>query len=354
MTGSEWFTSRRGGLNRYFEELFTALRGLEPSTQASAFGTQPLGGHTWGSPDRNLLMRIASSPARPGTSWDVIDQHFALYGRTSPRMSRKALMVTHFHGPWADESAASGHGGPSTAAKKYIESRRYQSADVVITLSNAFKSLVVENYGVPESKVSVVPGGVDVHRFNFSGTAGERGRVLCVRRLEKRMGIEYLIQAWPAILSAAPHATLHIVGDGTQADKLKRLVSATGVESSVRFLGGISDARLEFEYAAAEVTVVPSVQLEGFGLIALESFAQGRPVVATAVGGLPEVVGALDPTMVVAPAHPDALAGRITSALNGNRPDAHTTRRYAEAHSWTTVAQAHLEIYRNHRQTTAR
>jgi hypothetical protein len=159
------------------------------------------------------------------------------------------------------------------------------------------------------------------------------------------MGIHVLLRAWDAVVAAHPDAELRIVGTGSEEHNLRDQAAAGARPSSVTFTGRVSDASLHDEYAAATLTVVPSIGLEGFGLISLESLASGRAPIVTDCGGLPDGVRALDPTLIVPPGDAEALAQRIYSALNGNRPSSDECRRHAESFSWAVAANRHLALY---------
>ncbi|MFL5516929.1 MAG: glycosyltransferase, partial [Gemmatimonadales bacterium] len=117
----------------------------------------------------------------------------------------------------------------------------------------------------------------------------------------------------------------------------------------VRLLGRLSDAQLPLAYRAADMTVVPTVALEGFGLIAVESLAAGTPVLVTPVGGLPEVVAALSPALVLEGTGSAPLADGVLRALGGDLalPSADACREYVRAHfDARTAAGRTAEVYR--------
>ena len=152
------------------------------------------------------------------------------------------------------------------------------------------------------------------------------------------MGLHGLIQAWKLIVSERPDAKLRIAGDGPQRDELEGLVAELGLASTVSFLGRVSDEQLVELYQDSDVTVVPSTSFEGFGLVVLESLACGTPVIATRIGGLPEVLAGLDADLLIPPDDVGALADRLLRALDGGIPDQSTCRAYAEAFSWPRCA----------------
>jgi len=127
---------------------------------------------------------------------------------------------------------------------------------------------------------------------------------------------------------------------------LEALAMRKGIESSVIFLGRVGDETLVDCYRAADVTVVPTTVLEGFGLVVLESLACGRPVVVTDAGGLPESVTGLEPTTIVSPGDPTALAGGLVKCLTDPTatPSPDRCRTYAEAHGWNDVARRHVDV----------
>ena len=105
----------------------------------------------------------------------------------------------------------------------------------------------------------------------------------------------------------------------------------------------MDDVDLVRAYQAADVSVVPSIALEGFGLVALESLACGTPVVVTDCGGLPEAVAGLDASDCAMGR--GSVGRRLTTAARGDLPDGHACRSYAEGFSWSACARANQGVY---------
>jgi glycosyltransferase involved in cell wall biosynthesis len=255
--------------------------------------------------------------------------------------------IIHFQGPWYAESLAAGQAPWKGRIKKAWETGRYRHASHAVVLCEVFAEILHRDFDYPREKISVIPPGVDLSHFRAE-LPSERVRplVVCVRRLERRMGIDTLLEAWPLVLARHPDAELSIFGDGTAREELVKLSTRLNIQSSVRFHGRVSDDELSTGYREARLTVVPTRELEGFGLIALESLAVGRPVVVTNVGGLPDAVKHLDPTLIVPPESPQALANRLIDGLAGVVPSAERCREHAERFSWDIIAARHVELYR--------
>lgn len=345
MSGSEWFGAAAGGLNRYFTDLYAALSSrTDLSVSAAAFGDPPAGGSSWGplgGPTRQRVWTARRDPAAGTAEPLILDRHFALYG---PPRGRHRLVV-HFHGPWAAESRAAGQSSLAVRAKYLVERVRAAGADRFVVLSEHMRELLARDYGVDPTMVAVIAPGVDLDRFRPAAPATEqRPIVLCVRRLEHRMGIDVLLRAWRGVHAAHPGARLVVVGTGTAEASLRAQAETLG--EAVTFTGRIDDEDLAELYRRAALTVVPSVALEGFGLIALESLAVGRAPVVTNCGGLPDSVRGLDPSLIVASADADALTHRLILALDGKVPDVAACRAHAETFSWAVAAERHAALYR--------
>jgi glycosyltransferase involved in cell wall biosynthesis len=281
----------------------------------------------------------------------IVDRHFALYG--PPVFGRRGgtRLVTHFHGPWAAESAMSGESSRSVRAKYLWERARYNRSDLFVVLSNHFRDVLVDDYRAEPERIVVIPPGVDTTRFSRPAAGpdevGDDGPpvVLCVRRLERRMGIDVLLRAWDSVRAEVHDAELVIIGTGGEEGALRQQAGTCAHPSSVTFAGNASDDELAQAYRRASITVVPTRALEGFGLIALESLAAGRAPIVTDVGGLPDSVRGFDESLIVSPDNEQMLGERIVRALKGERPTPDQCRTRAAEFTWSRCVQRHLTAY---------
>jgi glycogen(starch) synthase len=290
---------------------------------------------------------------------DLIVSHFALYAALALDQFGDRPLVVHFQGPWSAESAQEGGNGVSVKAKQWIERRVYGRADRVIVMSRAFADLVIRDFGVAEHRVGLVPGHVDLERFApiitrtearlKLGWATDRPILLSVRRLRHRMGLDRLIAAMLTVVKVVPEALLCIGGTGSIRAALEQQVAEANLEKHIRFLGFVPEADLPIAYRAADLNVVPTLALEGFGLVVAEALASGTPSLVTPVGGLPEVVQPLCPGLVFRSSSVPDLAEGIIAALLGRipLPDDAACRTYACANFATETAMGRIgSVYR--------
>jgi glycosyltransferase involved in cell wall biosynthesis len=140
---------------------------------------------------------------------------------------------------------------------------------------------------------------------------------------------------------------LLVAGEGPQRGELQQRIVRAGLQYSVRLLGRVDDDALVNLYRAADVSIVPTRSIEGFGLVVIEAAACGTPTIVTRVGGLPEAVAGLDPSLAVEAADVPALAARIAQAARaGGLPSRAATRRFAEGHSWRGVVDRNRAVQR--------
>ncbi len=194
-------------------------------------------------------------------------------------------------------------------------------ADRVIAVSPAVRDFIVQRVGIPANKALVIPNGVDVARFASArpidrtawGLPADTPLIGAVMRLDPAKGGETLVRAMAALPHAPRSAHAVIVGDGPQRGAWESLAQALGVRQRIHFVGHQADVPAWL--AACDVFVQPSDR-EGMPNAVLEAMAAGRPVVATAVGGTPDVVVDGETGLLAPRRDPAALAWAIQSLLD--------------------------------------
>ncbi len=266
----------------------------------------------------------------------------------SHRPLRSVPRIMHFHGPWALEGRVQGNSRMRYLAKRFVESRAYREFEVFTADSSAFKSVLQDEFKVPDSQVRVIHPGIDVHAFSAGSKTDARERLgipsgafvfASLRRLEPRMGLDLLIRA----VSQIPDAFLAIGGAGSSRESLEALGSELGIADRVRFLGRLPQESVADIYRAADAAVVPTRALEGFGLVVLEAFACGTPVIASNVGGLPEAMGPWAAEWTCPPEDVPALVDAMTRMMKAP-PLGSDLIAHANSYSWESVARS-VESY---------
>jgi glycosyltransferase involved in cell wall biosynthesis len=338
--GNSWFPKMSGGLNRYVYELTHHLaaqnrvelcgvglpkRELNSSVRLTnlAEPNSPLWQRLWLT--RTQFLKRQSSQV------DAINLHFALYSLPLLNILPNHIPITFtFHGPWALESQRETQNKLSIWLKQWIEQRVYQRCDRFIVLSKAFGDILHQQYYVSWQKIHVIPGGVDTQHFQPHLSQEEariqlnfpqnRKILFTPRRLVHRMGLDKLLLAMIRVKQQVPDVWLAIAGKGPLRDALEKQSNELGLQEHVRFLGFLPDEQLPLAYQAADLTVIPSQALEGFGLVVLESLACGTPVLCTPVGGMPEILSPFSPDLITASTDEQAIGNHLISVFKGNIP----------------------------------
>jgi len=209
----------------------------------------------------------------------------------------------------------------------------YACAHVIIANANAVADRL-RRERVPEGKVAVVQNGLEVGLFAIPRVRRPVRRVVMVANLRPEKGHDVLIDAAPDVLDRFPDARFHVIGGGSEHSRLVDLTRTRGVAHAVSFLGH-SDIIPE-HLAAAEVFVLPS-RTEAMPNALLEAMAAALPVVASAVGGIPEAIEHGRTGLPVPPGEPRALAQALCTLMGdeslaarlGTAARAHVDGRYS-------------------------
>lgn len=205
-----------------------------------------------------------------------------------------------------------------TGPFRFVERLLTRRTSAVIAITEALGRFLVQRVGLPPEKVHVVHYGLDDPPEPWSEgpppTVPEGARVLlAVGRLVGQKGHDVAVAALPAVRAAQPHALLVILGDGPLRDRLVDQASALDIADAVVLPGRAGDVAAWL--ARADVFVHPA-RWEGFGLVLLEAMLAARPVVATKVSSVPEIVADGETGLLVPPDDPAALAEATVRVLN--------------------------------------
>jgi D-inositol-3-phosphate glycosyltransferase len=288
---------------------------------------------------------------------DVVHSHFWMSGRAALAAARPlGLPVVHtFHALGAVKKRYQGPKDTSPPERLAEEQALIAAVDrIVATCSDEVFELV--RLGADGSQLTVVPCGVDTHLFTPRGPAAPRrpgmARIGVVTRLVERKGVGDVVAALPAL----PGVELVVAGGGeaarlsedTEAARLTDIAARLGVSDRVTLLGRVGREQVPALLRSADV-VACAPWYEPFGIVPLEAMACGRPVVASAVGGLIDTVLDGITGIHVLPRRPDKLAEAIGRLLANEalcaRLGAAGAKRARSRYTWSRVADATIDVY---------
>ena len=339
--------TRPGGVQNHVAGLARALRGLGAEAEVLAPADAPTSegvlamGRSIGIPSNGSRVPVALSPAAPSrvrralraARPDLVHIHEPMIPAVSFTALRSATtpLVGTFH-KYADGSGwYRVFGG--------ITRRSLERLDARIAVSDAARRHVSK---VAPGDYEVIPNGVDVAAIAGVGADGRgAGRIAFIGRPERRKGLRVLLRAAER-LPAGTRVDLI----GVSAEQLVALWGGSAPAGVVAH-GRVDDAARDRLLAGADVLAVPSLRSESFGIVLLEGMAAGLPVVASKVGGYPDLLPP-EAGCLVPPGDVDALAGALRSLLGDaavrERMGA-AGRRHAASYDWSTVAASVVEVY---------
>ena len=257
-------------------------------------------------------------------------------------------IVYTFHSSWAEEFKIKSSRWPQILRKMVspllaeVEKRTLHRAAEITVLSEFSQRKLKRLYN---REGVIIPGGVNSERFQPIGKVrpNQTLRLVTLRNLVPRMGLPQLIRAMKLLPS---HIELTIGGQGPLRDELMGLIGSLGLSERVQLAGHVPDDDLSHFYSSANWFVLPTVALEGFGLVILESLSCGTPVLGTRIGAIPELLEKFDPQWIIKEPTPEAIAATILS-VSENPPPSPTQLhdRVSAEFDWKNIAAHYLDLF---------
>jgi len=304
-------------------------------------------------------------------SFDILHAHQIASSEPALSSSFPARRVLSFHASHQLEFEAERlDGAPFTADRslqwghrlkswgiRMLDRRCLDRAERIVVHTDFVLRQVVALRPSARARVRIIPPGLDFDRFAPGdrtaarvrlGIPGDVHLIVAVRRLARRMGIDLLLRAASVLASRGVRFVVAIGGVGPERDALEALQRELGLQQQVRFIGRVPDDELPELLRAADLVVVPSRSMEGFGLSTAEGLACGTPVLATDSGASPEILGPIDPGLLV-----PLDAGEFAARIEGLLADPERRRRLSERsvesvrsrYGWPTVVSRMDEVY---------
>jgi len=274
----------------------------------------------------------------------VAEQPFTMWGLLQAGCRLPRVQICH---SFAFEEYATRHGLDwnlkhrlITAAMRQLEGSVYRSANAALVLSQFMQDRLHTFFHIPQEMVTIAAGGIEVLdvswekrnalRQSLWGSEAALPHVVTLRNLVPRTGVDLLIQAAAIVHVDRPDVRWTIIGTGELLKPLQGLSATLGMQDVITFQGFLVEKKVSQQLLAADVFMLPTRSLEGFGLVTLEANAHGLPVIATPVGANPDVVGWSPMNHIAENPTPDALAQSLLRYLN-QMPD--LTQRQELSHA---------------------
>lgn len=303
--------------------------------------------------------------------YDVIVTHsilsWLIYFFATFNNYNKANLIAIFHGPWHKEAYFKYDGNKSRIKKFFVPKIMFcleylycRYNDNYIFLSKYMKKeLEKVNAIINKKNLYFIPGGISLEKYkrNFSkleakkllGIPDDKCVLFTLRRLDKRMGIDRVIEALSLMDKKDQNNFIFFIGG--KGDYRKILENkAANLKNTVHFLGFIPDDKLNLYFCAADIFIVPTLDLEGFGLVNLESLAMGVPVLATPQGGMVELSDYFNHLHL-------CKENNILSLYEGIKKYSiqyldidHITEDRIEDFNWENIANQYLNVFKYHKR----
>lgn len=270
-----------------------------------------------------------------------------------------SIKVSTFHVVWSQYSRALKNHRPISIFDIQVpwmnrrllntEKLLAQNSDAVVAVSRSVKNELVASYDVDPERIHVIYNGIDIRQFRDDNGKRE-DIILFVGRQTTHKGLPYLIEAFSKFVRYHTSYKLVLVGEqleGRIDSSLVELSRKLGIENKVEFTGRVHDADVRRLMAKSRCLVLPSLA-ESFGMAILEAMASGTPVIASDVGGIPELVRDKYNGLLVPPAKTDRLADALETLASDVTLQKEFARRGKETcrmFSWAEAASKTFRVY---------
>lgn len=223
-----------------------------------------------------------------------------------------------------------------------------RTADRLIAISQ-FTEKALTDLGADTHKIVRINNGVDTETIertaarplDLDPSIQPDNYFLFIGRLKHQKGVDILLRAM-ALLS---DAKLVIAGDGAERAGLELLTGQLNLNSRVKFVGPVHGETKNYLFQNCICTIVPSRMFEAFGLVVIESYAVGRPVIVTDHPGLADLVQESVTGFIVDPENPEQLASAMSKMINQSAAMRPAATKAAQQYAWSTITDQHLNLY---------
>ena len=287
--------------------------------------------------------------------FDIPPTPFA--GLLSAKIKKKPLVVT-YHGDWQDNYGGFFRRVGTAVHNRFLVDKLLNAANVIISPSKSF--IKNSEYLVRFlDKVVVIPNGIDLAKFSVYYSKNKARELLNLPQesiillylgfLSPYKGLDVLIKSFSIIIEKYPQAILIIAGKGELREELERKAREIHLENKILFPGFIAEDLKPLYFGAADIFCLPSsMSTESFGIVNLEAMSFGLPIVASDIGGIPDIVRSGRNGLLARPNNIKSFSSAILSILDNNK----LRKRLGEngkkdviQYSWERIANETEKIY---------
>lgn len=288
-------------------------------------------------------------------SFDIPPGPFAGY-RYAKR--KKTPLIVTYHGDWEVEYGGFIRKFGIKFLNKFLVQKLLSRADIIISPSKIYieKSRFLKKN---KKKVQVIPNGIKNDEFEIPYTKEECKKILgipnnhnillFVGNLSPYKSPDLLLKAMPTILKYEPNTLLILAGDGEMKNELENMALKLGIQRKILFTGFIENIKRAMYFKSADIFCLPStMSTESFGIVNLEAMASGVPVIASNIGGIPDVVEDGKTGILVPPNNSEYLSNEIINLIENKNLRIKLGKNgkiKSLDYSWEKIAQEYLEIY---------
>ncbi len=257
-------------------------------------------------------------------------------------IKRKLVLVVH-----GNESI---HYYEPPSLKKYLIGKTIKNVDHIVAVSNDLRKKIIEKYKVPSNKISVIPNGVDFNKFVPKNKKDARKKLnlpvgkkifITVARLSPEKNLSLLLDAF-SMIKKESQPLLYIIGDGPEFKSLYAKIKSENMENNVNLMGAIPHEEIHLWMSAADFFVLPSKR-EGTPVVIGEAFACGTPVIASSVGGIPDLINSNELGILTQPDSVSSLCEALRTALK-KEWDREVIKDAGLKLDWKDIADRYLEV----------
>ncbi len=249
--------------------------------------------------------------------------------------------------------------GENSLFMSFLEKKCIKSPDKLVAVSNFTKKQIIESYDIDPAQIEVIYNGIDLNGYSFPDeeivktkkqlNLTEQPVILFVGRVDDpRKDLDFLLRSIHKVLGEVD-VTLLVTGKGDQAES-RKLIDSLGIAKNVVFTGYVDDKYLKKCYALCDIYVCSS-KLEGFGLTLVEAMMAGKPIVATNVGAIPEIIQNGINGILVESGDIEGMCMSICTLLKNQKMVDDIGKKNAEhvgnKFNWNQDARELLEVYTN-------